>query len=80
MFPNNDRAQLKIAEEQRHDLMRQLEHDRLIREAELISYPHRHTLYHVLDWVGRQLVRWGERLQARHAMVHRQVLTHTTGG
>jgi hypothetical protein len=32
-------------------------------------------LYHVLDWVGRQLVRWGERLQARHAMYHRQSLT-----
>ena len=71
---------LKIAEERRHDLLRQLERDRLIRQAESMNPPHQHRLYHVLDWAGRQLVRWGERLQARHAMVHRQALTHTTGG
>ena len=80
MFPNNDWVLLKIAEERRHDLMRQLERDRLIREAELMNHPHRHMLYHVSDGVGRQLVRWGERLQARHAMVHREALTHTTRG
>ena len=77
---HNDWVLLKIAEEQRRDLMRQLEHDRLIRQAELANHPHRHALYHVLDWAGRQLVRWGERLQARHAMYHRQALTHTTRG
>ena len=77
---HNDWTLLQLAKERERDLVRQLEHDRLIREAELISYPHRHTLYHVLDWVGRHLVRWGERLQARHALVHRQALTHTTGG
>ena len=77
---HNDWVLLKIAEEQRRDLMRQLERDRLIREAELANPPHRHTLYHVLDWMGRQLVRWGEGLQARHAMYHRQALTHTTRG
>jgi len=80
MFPNNDWVLLKIAEERRHDLMRQLERDRLIREAELMNHLQRHMVYHVSDWVGRQLVRWGERLQARHAMVHRQALTHTTRG
>jgi serine/threonine protein phosphatase PrpC len=76
----NDWMLSKIAEERRHDLMRQLEHDRLVREAELARHPQRHMLSHMLDWVGRQLVRWGERLQARHAMHHRQALTHTTGG
>ena len=70
----------KLAEERRHEFMRQLERDRLIRRAELADHPHRHMVYHVMDWVGRQLVRWGERLQARHAMHHRQALTHTTGG
>ena len=77
---HNDWVLQKIAEERRHDLMRQLKHDRLIREAELSRHPQRHTVYHVLDWVGRQLICWGERLQARHAMNHRQALTHTTGG
>ena len=76
----NDWMLSKIAEERRRDLMQQLERDRLVREAEAANHPHRHMLYHVLDWVGRQLVRWGERLQARHAMYHRQTLTHTTGG
>jgi hypothetical protein len=77
---HNDWVLLKLAEERRRDLLRQLERDRLAREAES-SHPQRgHTVYHALDWAGRQLVRWGERLQARHAMVHRQALTHTTGG
>ena len=71
---------LQLAKERERDLMRELEHDRLVRQAELMNHRQRHTLYHVLYWVGRQLVRWGERLQARHAMVHRQALTHTTGG
>ncbi len=75
----NDWVLLKIAEEQRHDLMRQLERKRLMRQAELANHAQRHMVYHVLDWVGRQLVRWGERLQAQHAMYHRQTLTHTTG-
>ena len=77
---HNDWMLSKIAEEQRRDLLRQLERDRLIREAESGNHQRGHMLYHVLDWMGRQLVRWGERLQARHAMVHRQALTHTTGG
>ena len=77
---HNDWTLLQLAKERERDLMRKLEHDQLIREAESINPPHRHTLYHVMDWVGRRLVRWGERLQARHAMHHRQPLTHTTGG
>ncbi len=80
MFPNNDWVLLKIAEERRRDLLRQLERDRLTREAESSNPQRGHMLYHVLDGVGRQLVRWGERLQARHAVLHRQPQTHTTGG
>ena len=77
---HNDYLLLKLAEERQRDLGRQLELDRLIRKAESANHPQRHMVYHMLDWVGRQLVRWGERLQARHAMVHRQALTHTTRG
>jgi hypothetical protein len=77
---HNDWTLLQLAKERERDLMRELEHDRLIRQAELVNHPHRHTLYHVLDWAGRQLIRWGERLQARHTVVHHQALTHTTGG
>ena len=65
----------KIAEERRQDLIREIAHGRLIREAEAINHQDRHRMYHVLDWVGRQMIRWGEGLQARHAMYHRQALT-----
>ncbi len=75
----HDWVVLQLAKERERDLMRRLEHSRLIREAELINHPHRHRLYHVLDWAGRLLVRWGEHLQARHAMYHRQEMAHTTG-
>jgi hypothetical protein len=77
---HNDWLLLKIAEEQRRDLMRQLEHDRLIRQVELANHPQRHKVDHILDWMGRQMIRWGVYLQARHARYHRQTLTHTTGG
>ncbi len=77
---HNDWVLLKLAEERRRDLMRQIEHDRLIQQATLAYHPHRHTMYHVLDWVGRQLIRWGEYLQARHALYHRHTLNHTLGG
>ena len=77
---HNDYQLLKLAEERQRDLMRQLEHDRLIREAEFASQLQRHMMSHVLDWAGRQLVRWGERLQVRHAMYHRQAPTRTLGG
>ncbi len=70
----------QLAQERRRDLMQQLEHDRLVREARSIPSPQGHTLYHMLDWMGRLLVRWDERLQARHALYHRQAFTHTTGG
>ncbi len=76
----HDWVVLQLAKERERDLMRRLEHSRLIREAELINHPHRHALYHALDWVGRQLVRWGEGLQARHAISHREAMMHARGG
>ncbi len=76
----NDWMLLKLAQERRRDLLRQLERDRLIRQAELTPQPHGHMVYHIMDGMGRQLIRWGERLQARHAMHHRQTLIHTTRG
>ena len=72
---HNDWVALQLAREREHDLVRKLEHQRLIKLAEASNHDRGHRLYHVLDWVGRQLVRWGERLQARHAMYHRQSLT-----
>jgi hypothetical protein len=76
----NDWMFMRIAEERRRDLMRELEHERLVRQVELANHPQRHQVYHGLDWVGRQLVHWGEHLQARHAMTHRQTSNHTMGG
>ena len=77
---NHDWILLELAKERERDLVRKLEHDRLIQEARLVNHPHSHTLYHMLDWLGRQLVHWGEGLQARHAMYHRRALTQTSGG
>ena len=71
---------LELARERERDLVRRLKYDQLVRQAELVDHPDRHKFYHVLDWVGRQLVRGGERLQAQHAMHHRQSLNHTLGG
>jgi hypothetical protein len=79
MYPN-DYLLLKLAEERQRDLMRQVERDRLIHEARRANHPQRHTIYHALDWVGRQMIRGGERLQARHAVYHHQTLTRTLGG
>jgi hypothetical protein len=76
----NDWMLSKFIEERQRDLGRQLELDRLIREAESANHPQRHIVYHVLDWVGRQMIRWGERLQARHTMYHRQTLNHNVEG
>ncbi len=76
----NDWVLLKLAQERHRDLLRQLERDRLIRQAELTPQPHGHMVYHIMDGMGRHLIRWGERLQAQHAMHHRQGLIHTTRG
>jgi hypothetical protein len=77
---HNDYMLLRLAEERQRDLMRELEHDRLVREAKRANHAQPHKVYHMLDWVGRQLVRWGERLQAQHALYHQQTLNRTLGG
>ena len=76
----NDWMLSKFVEERQRDLIQQIERDRLIHEARRANHPQQHTVYHALDWVGRQMIRGGERLQARHAMYHRQTLTRTLGG
>lgn len=76
----NDWMLSKFAEERQRDLVRRVEHDRLIREARQATYPRQHMVYHLFAWVGRHLVRWGERLQAQHARYHQQALNHTLGG
>ena len=70
----------RLAQDQQRDLMRQLEQQQLIRQLALTRYPPQHRVYHMLDWIGRQLVAWGERLQARHAQYHQETLNHSLGG
>ncbi len=77
---HNDWMLSKFIEERQRDLAQQLERDRLIRESQRAIHPQRHLVYHMLAWVGRQLVYWGERLQAQHALHHLQSLNHTLGG
>ena len=50
---HNDWMLLKLAEERQRDLMRQLEHDRLIREAESTQSSARGTRC-IMCWTG-----WG---------------------
>ncbi len=71
----NDWILRQLALERQRDLLRQIERDRLVRQARPISHQRGHTFYHVLDWTGRLLVRWGERLKARHALYHASSLT-----
>jgi hypothetical protein len=75
----NDWMLARLAAERQRDLVRQLEHDRLVRQAELAIHSQRHTMYHMLAWTGRQLVRWGERLQAPHARHHQRAQPHPWG-
>ena len=71
----NDWIIMQLARERRRDLLRQLEHEKLVREAEAIPHEQGHALYHVLDRVGKYLITWGEWLQARHAAYHTSLST-----
>ena len=72
---------MRLAEERRRDLMRQLELDRLVRLVESARPQRGHRrLYHALDLAGRQLIAVGEQLCARHAVIHAQALPHTSRG
>jgi hypothetical protein len=76
----NDWILQQLAQQRRTDLLRQIERERLIREFQSSAQKHGHTWYHPLDWIGGQMIRWGERLQTRHALYHTQSLTHITRG
>ena len=69
----NDWMLWQLAQERQRDLLRQIERERLVRQAQL-GRPQGHAFYHLLDWTGRRLVRWGEHLQARHAVHHTPAL------
>ncbi len=54
------------AEERRKDMLREAEHDRLVRLARP-ARPRRARFYgRALAWMGRQLIAWGRRLQERY--------------
>lgn len=71
----NDWILQQLARERERDLLRQLQHDRLVRQARSLPGAHGHVLVHVLDRVGQHLIHWGERLQARHAAYHTSLST-----
>ena len=48
----------QLAQERRRDLMRQLEDDRLVRLANSGRPQRGHSIYHVLDLIGRRLICW----------------------
>jgi hypothetical protein len=57
-----------LAQEHYKELLREAEHERLIRAAGL-RQPGNWKLYRkVADWVGDQMVRWGYKLQGYGAM------------
>jgi hypothetical protein len=70
----------QLAQERRRDLMRQLEDDRLVRLANSGRPQRGHSIYHVLDLIGRRLIVLGERLCARHAASHERSLLRTSQG
>ena len=71
----NDWIMLQLARERERDMLGQLQYRRLVREAQSLPHERRHRLYHVLDWIGQYLIRWGEWLQAQHAAYHASLNT-----
>ncbi len=74
----NDWILSQLAQERRRDLMRQIEQDRLVRRCNPRRPQRRHTIYHALDLLGKQLIVLGEYLRAKHAAIHTRSLTHTS--
>ncbi len=70
----------RLAQEHRTELMRHSENERLLRTDHASAQQHGHAWYHVLNWAGGQLIHWGERLQARHALYHQHTLNHPLEG
>ena len=86
----NDWFLAKMAEEQRRELMRNLEHDRLVRLAQSTSTP-RGNFARVSNGLGQLLIKSGGRLQAGMALLYVAAVhvtyharskphTHTHGG
>jgi hypothetical protein len=68
MFPGDPYAAYLVIREQRMDRLREADKDRLIRIA-LQGQERRGYLYpQLLAWLGSQLVRYGQRLQARYGV------------
>jgi len=76
----NDWMLEQLAQERRRDMMRQIEHDRLVKQVTSSQTERGHKFYHILDWAGRQFITVGGRLEARHAAYHRQSIIHISGG
>ena len=65
MFPN-DWMQQRLAQEHRRELLQQADQERLVRR--ITAEPNGPILstYRMRDWLGRQLVVAGQRLQSNH--------------
>ena len=68
----------QLTQEHRRDLWLEAEQERLARQASSSSSQCGHSLYHALDLLGRQMIIWGEHLQARHAAAHTRSMIHTS--
>jgi len=55
-----------VHQERNKDLLREAEHYRFVRRALAGRERHDHFYCRALIWLGRRLVAWGVRLQARH--------------
>ena len=55
-----------LAQRERYqDLLREAEKHRLVRQA-LAGRQRRHHLCQVMNWLGRRMVAWGQRLQKQY--------------
>ncbi len=70
----------QLTQEHRRDLLRRAEQERLARLVSASRPQHGHSAYHALDRLGRQLIVWGEQLQARHAAIHTRSPLRTSRG
>ncbi len=70
----------QLTQERWYDLVREAEQERLTRRVSSSHPQLTHSVYHVLDRLGQQLIVWGEQLQARHAAIHTRSLIQTSRG
>lgn len=69
-----------LAEARRQDMMRQAEHERLVKRIRIARpLPHAPVYRHALAAVGRRLMTWGEQLQTRYGDAA-YTLSADTGG